>query len=85
MHVVIFTITDLHLEETVSDLYTEGFCTRCGQKRRECWLGFGATGVRCVERRAHARGTGTFKKVLDVTYTQIRKTEAENEQNKKGD
>jgi hypothetical protein len=69
----------------MSDAYTDGFCKRCHGKRSDCHATFDATGVRCVERRAHARGTGTFNKVLDVTYTQIRKTEAENEQTKKGD
>ena len=86
-YVALSAITHLHLEETVSDAYEDGYCHRCNQKRVDCRQGFLDTGgVRCVERRARPRGTGTFNRILDITYTQIRKTEAEkDEQTRKGD
>ena len=42
-------------------------------------------GVMRTERRIRPRAAGTLKRILDITYTQIRKTESENEQTRKGD
>ena len=78
-HVVISSITDLHLEETVS----EKFCHTCGGPQTHQCPDFKRPWVRGEERRKRLRGTGILNKVLDVTYTQIRKTEAESEQTRK--
>lgn len=67
----------------MSDAYVDGFCHGCGLKRSVCSSLMDA-GMPHAERRSRARGTGTFTRILDITYTQIRKTEAENEQTRKG-
>jgi hypothetical protein len=68
----------------MSDAYTDGFCHGCGLKRDVC-DSLKEAGMPHTERRARARGTGTFQRVLDITYTQIRLTEARrNEQTSKG-
>jgi hypothetical protein len=61
----------------MTDAHLSGFCHRCGRKRTECQQII-AGGVRCSERRIRPRTNSTLTRVLDVTYTQIRKTEKEN-------
>jgi hypothetical protein len=63
----------------MSDAYMDGFCWGCGLKRIVCDT-IREAGLPHTERRARQRGTGTFTRVLDITYTQIRLTEAKNEQ-----
>lgn len=59
----------------MSDAHTDGFCHGCGLKRIVC-ESLKQAGMPHKDRRAHPRGTGTFTKILDITYTQIRLTEA---------
>jgi hypothetical protein len=67
----------------MSDAYTDGFCHGCGLKRSVCNT-LREAGLPHAERRARMRGTGTFARVLDITYNQIRLTEAKHEQIRKG-